>query len=291
MVQNSILNVTVLGCGILGSQIAFHTAFKGLNVTLNDINTDAFSDTMRIFGFLKDTYISEFGIEEDRIDQTLSNILFSFDLKEAVSNADLVIEAIPEDMELKKKLYLELSEIAPPQTIFATNSSTFIPSALMEFTGRPEKFLSLHFSNAIWKANIVEVMGCRKTDPAIYASAVDFVNKIGMVPIELKKENPGYVLNSLLIPFLSSACELLVKGIADVDTIDKTWTSGTGSPIGPFEIIDLIGINTFYNIIISLPDPKTKLFAAYIEKEFIKKGKLGIFSGEGFKKYPDHIIL
>ena len=116
-----------------------------------------------------------------------------------------MIEAIPEVLKLKQETYEKLAEVAPEKTIFATNSSTLLPSDMKDFTGRPQKFLALHFANQVWKFNTAEVMGTDETDPAVFDEIVDFAAEIGMVPIPIHKEKAGYVLNSLLVPFLNAA--------------------------------------------------------------------------------------
>lgn len=279
------LNITVLGGGVLGSQIAFQTAYSGFNVVVYDINIEIYSKIMQNFEMLRNLYRKEPNISIKQLDFTLEKISFCFDLKEAVKEADIITESIPEDLQIKKDLYLNLAKHAPEKTIFTTNSSTFVPSDLMEFTGRPEKFLALHFANGLFQHNTAEIMGSPKTDPLVFNSVVKFAEEIGMTPIILKKEQKGYVLNSLLIPFLVAAAELLIKGVADKETIDKTWKIATDSQTGPFEIYDAIGLNTVYNIANS-GDVSKKMFAHYLKENYIKKGKLGFISGEGFYKYP-----
>lgn len=180
--------------------------------------------------------------------------------------------------------------MAPKEAIFTSNSSTLVPSALMEDTGRPSQFLNMHFANQVWLNNTAEIMGSPKTDPKIYDEIVEFARNIGMIPIELKKEQPGYILNSLLIPLLSAGEELWVKGVADPEMIDKTWMAATGAPMGPFAILDVVGIRTAYNITAtqakSGEDPNAQVLADKL-KELLDAGKLGMESGEGFYHYPN----
>ncbi len=283
--MNKISNVTVLGGGILGSQIAFHAAYRNFNVVIYDLSADLYNKIIAQFYLLKDFYIQEAHVSESDMEEVFNRISYSFDLKEAVEDADLVIEAIPENKEMKQELYQNLAQVAPQKTIFATNSSTMLPSSLAGYTGRPDKFLALHFANLLFRYNIVEVMGHPGTDQNIFRTVVDFSKELGMEPIEIKKEKNGYVLNSLLIPLLSAASELFITGVADIETIDKTWKMATGSPAGPFQIYDAIGLNTIYNIAQN-GDVKSKLFAHFLKENYINKGKMGYLSGEGFYKYP-----
>ncbi|UCR88029.1 3-hydroxyacyl-CoA dehydrogenase [Mycetocola spongiae] len=279
-------NVTVLGTGVLGSQIAYQTAFHGFSVVAYDINDEVLEKAKKRFAELATIYVAELpGATREQADAALANISYSADLAAAVSDADLVIEAVPENLELKRSIYTTLGEVAPAKTIFATNSSTLLPSDLKGFTGRPEKFLALHFANHVWKQNTAEVMGTTDTDPAIFAEVVDFASRIGMVPIEIKKEKAGYLLNSLLVPFLDAAGALVAGGYAEPETIDKTWRIGTGAPLGPFQIYDIVGLTTAYNIS-SAGGPEQKKFAEYLKENYIDKGKLGTSTGEGFYKYP-----
>lgn len=283
--MTDITNVTVLGTGVLGSQIAYQTAFHGFTVTAYDITDEVLATAEKRFAGLAATYESEVaGAAGGAAQQALQRIRYSSDLADAVADADLVIEAIPENLQLKQETYTKLGELAPEKTIFATNSSTLLPSDLVAFTGRPAQFLALHFANHVWVNNTAEIMGTTQTDPAVYQTVVDFASAIGMVPIEIKKEKAGYVLNSLLVPLLDAASELLVDGIADPETIDKTWRIGTGSPVGPFQIFDIVGLTTAYNIS-AAAGPKQREFAAYLKENYIDKGKLGLSTGEGFYRY------
>lgn len=282
---NSIKKVTVLGTGVLGSQIAFQSAFKGFTVTAYDINDKVLEAAKDRFAKLAETYANEVPDARDgKAQEALSRLTLTSDLKDAVADADLVIEAIPEILDLKRDTYQKLGELAPAKTIFATNSSTLLPSDLKDSTGRPDKFLALHFANRVWQFNTAEIMGTTDTDPAVFAAVVEFAKAIGMVPIELHKEKAGYVLNSLLVPFLNAAAELAAGGYADPSAVDDTWRIATGAPVGPFQIYDIIGLTTPYNIMAN-GDAEAQKLAAWLKENYIDKGKLGLASGEGFYKY------
>ena len=164
-----------------------------------------------------------------------------------------------------------------------------LPSAFAQYTGRPEKYLALHFANEIWRNNTAEIMGHPDTGQEYYDAVCEFAENINMVPLKLKKEQPGYILNSMLVPFLSAAEALYADGVADFETIDKTWMLATGAPLGPFRILDVVGLTTAYNIGMMNPkasDPDTiEGKVAAMLKEKIDAGKTGINSGEGFYKY------
>ncbi|MGE7691456.1 3-hydroxyacyl-CoA dehydrogenase [Lysinibacillus sp. NPDC097214] len=284
-------NITVAGSGVLGSQIAYQSAFKGFNVTVYDINDEALKNAQDRITKLKPLYQQDLGATQEEVDAAYARLSFKSDLSEAVANADLVIEAIPEVVKIKTEFYTNLGKAAPAKTIFATNSSTLLPSQFAEATGRPEKFLALHFANTIWKNNTAEIMKHPGTDMNVFDEVVEFARAIGMVPLPLYKEQPGYILNSLLVPFLDAAESLLVKEVADPETIDKTWMIATGAPLGPFAILDIVGINTAFNIVeakaAATSDENLNKLANLLKTEYIEKGKLGRATGEGFYKYPN----
>ncbi len=285
-----IKNIMVAGAGTLGSQIAWQSAFYGYDVTVFDID-DASIEKCKLLHKKYAELFKHRGEDVTKITDTFNRISYSTDLQKAVENADLVSESVPENPSIKGEFYQKLSKFAPENTIFTTNSSTMLPSEIVPATNRPEKFLALHFANGIWDANIAEIMGHSSTDENIFNSVVEFAKSIGMVPISIKKEQRGYVLNSLLIPLLDAAGALLVNDVTDYESIDKTWMIATGSKMGPCGIFDLIGMETVYNVA-KLRGERGKLDAVlkqaeYFKTNFIDKGKLGITTGEGFYKYPN----
>src|SRR5690554_1760183 len=243
-----IKNVTVAGTGVLGSQIAFQSAFKGFEVSAYDINDEALEETKKRFKVLMERYQEDDYGTKQQVEDAYKRITLTTDLAKAVENADLVIEAVPELIDIKEDFYKKLSKVAPKETIFVSNSSTMVPSQLVGFTDRPEKFLHFHFANEIWRLNIAEIMRSENTDPKVFDEVIAFAKAIAMVPIPLHKEQPGYVLNTLLVPHLKAAIQMAADGITDPHTVDKTWMISTGTPLGPFAFLDIIGPNTPYNL-------------------------------------------
>ncbi|MBJ2175677.1 3-hydroxyacyl-CoA dehydrogenase [Aureibaculum sp. A20] len=284
-------NITIAGSGVLGYQIAFQTAFHEFQVTVYDINDASLEKAKAKFNSLSKAYKRDLKATEKQLELTRKNLHYSSDLAAAVKDADLLIEAIPENPTIKIEFYKKLAKVAPEKTVFATNSSTLLPSQFSEFTGRPTKFLALHFANTIWIHNTAEIMGHPTTDPKVFKDVVAFAKAIGMLALPLHKEQPGYILNSLLVPMLSAATDLLVSEVAEVETIDKTWMKATGAPLGPFGILDVVGITTAYNIdkmtAEKTKDPLKIKTVNYLKKNFIDKNKLGVATGEGFYKYPN----
>ena len=212
-------------------------------------------------------------------------------MAKAVADADLVIESMAENVEDKITFYKNLAPLLPEKTIIVTNSSTMLPSRFARYTGRPEKYLSLHFANSIWKNNTAEIMSQDKTDPRYFDAIMQFAAEIRMIPLPVRKEKSGYLLNSMLIPLLFSGMDLYVNGISDPESIDKAWTLGTGAPKGPFRILDTVGLTTAYNIVkmyVKIPSflaPYNFRGMEKMLKKYIDEGKLGMSSGEGFYKY------
>ena len=227
-------------------------------------------------------------LEEGRKNLT-ENIHIELDLAKALSGAYLVIESMTENPQAKIGMYEAMRDLLDEDTILCTNSSTLLPSMFAEYTGRPEKYCALHFANTIWKNNTGEVMGHPGTDPAVYQKVVEFAAAIGMVPLQLHKEQPGYILNSMLVPFLSSAQALWANGVADPETIDLTWRLATGAPAGPFQILDIVGLETAYNINQMKPAAQQEGTLEYrmgqLLKEKIDKGETGVNAGKGFYDY------
>jgi len=284
-------NITIAGGGTLGSQVAWQTAFSGFNVTVYDAFNNGIEASKQFHqGFAK-LFMDTRGASAEQVQQALDRINYTTDLTLAVGDADLINESIPENIEIKKEFYKSISVLAPEKTIFTTNTSTTLPSDYAHETGRPEKFLALHFANGIWDANIGEVMGHSETDPEIFEHVVDFAKAIGMIPIPIHKEQNGYVINSLLGPFLSAAADLWVNDVSNYEDIDKTWMICLKTPIGPFGIMDLIGMQTIYNIETlwgeKEGDQAALKRAEAIKNRFLDHGKMGFSSGEGFYTYPN----
>lgn len=287
-------SITVAGSGVLGSQIAFQIAYKGFDVSVYDVSDPAIEAAKERMNQLKAQYMHDLAASRAEVNKAFERISFYLDLSEAVAQSDLVIESVPEKVGIKMEFYTELAKTAPAKTVFATNSSTFLPSEFAEVTGRPEKFVALHFANQIWINNIAEIMKHSKTNNKVFEAVIEFAKAIGMIALPIYKEQPGYILNSLLVPLLNAALTLRAKGIADYQTIDKAWMVGTGASYGPFAILDIVGIRTVYNIVLGkgeAGDKNAKELAAWLKTEYLDKGKTGKENGEGFYSYPDPAFL
>ncbi len=313
--------VVIGGGGVLGSQIAFQSAFNGFEVTIWLRSEGSITRTQPKIDKLKETYLDAIekmasgegpwcaGIADEdhfnkeeliaKVNKAYESIRLELDMKKAVSDADLIIESMAENPKDKIAFYKTLAPLLPEKTVIVTNSSTLLPSEFAKYTGRPEKYLSLHFANSIWKNNTAEIMAQSMTDKKYFDEIMQFANEIRMIALPVLKEKNGYLLNSMLIPFLLSGLDLYASGVSDPQSIDIAWTHGTGAPKGPFQIFDTVGLTTAYNIVhqyqsvpgIFSPLLK-KMMMPYnfkameaILNRYIEEGKLGVATGEGFYKY------
>lgn len=309
--------VVVAGGGVLGSQIAYQAAYCGFDVTIWLRSEGSIGRTQPKLDHLKQVYaetiekmdtpegktfqnwargiadLDTFNKEEclAKSEHAYSSIRLELDMKKAVEDADIVIESMAENVEDKNAFYKALAPLLPGKTILVTNSSTLLPSKFAKITGRPEKYLSLHFANSIWKNNTAEVMAQSQTDPKCFDEVMKFAGEIRMIALPVRKEKAGYLLNSMLVPLLFSGMDLYVNGVSDPQSIDKAWELGTGAPKGPFRILDTVGLTTAHNIVkmyLKVPSflaPYNFKGMDKMLKEYIAAGKLGMSSGEGFYKY------
>ena len=318
-----IRKAVIAGGGVLGSQISLMCAYTGIDTTVlirkedlreqTQAKLNRYSEMMAQDLELAGQYLEEpeesavypHGMIRDwnkttreNLDEKIAwtrehmpaDVHISDDLSpDAFDGADIVIEAVTEDPEIKTAFYESVREMLPEKTILVSNSSTLLPSRFAEHTGRPEKFCALHFANTIWKCNTAEIMGHAGTDPQVFDQVVEFAKQLNMIPLPLHKEQPGYILNSVLVPWLAAGEALWVNGVADPQTIDLTWKAGLGCPFGPFEHIDVIGLDTVYAINKMKPDAQVEGSVIYrlnqLLKEKIDKGETGVNAGKGFYDY------
>ncbi|MCI5839395.1 MAG: 3-hydroxyacyl-CoA dehydrogenase [Peptoniphilaceae bacterium] len=314
-----IKNVAVCGGGVLGTQIALQCQYSGFNTTIWLRSEGSIERTKPKLEHAKNTYLKAldimnethaqsdlagglvdsyetFNYEESvkKVNDAYDNLKIELDMKKAFEDVDLIIETISEDLDSKINFYKKAAPLLPEKTIICTNTSSLLPSKFMEYTGREDKFLALHFANNIFKSNTAEVMMTSKTDEKVFETVVEFAKNIRMIPIKLRKEKPGYLLNSMLIPLLFSGFDLYVNGISTPEDIDAAWKYGTGAIKGPFEIFDIVGLETAYEISNAHaklneenPAYNYKKHVEVLEKK-LKEGKKGVITGEGFYKYDKY---
>lgn len=292
MAVNSLNNVTIVGAGVLGSQIGWQSAFRGKTVTIYDLHDAGLQQCRTAQETYAHIYQQEMDASDRQLDETRGRIAFTTDLAAAVAEADLVIEAVPEIPQVKIDLYSELAKHLPDHTLLATNSSTLLPSQFAQYTGRPEKYCALHFANLIWKLNIAEVMAHPGTADETLVAITGFAIEIGMVPVPVMKEQNGYVLNTMLVTLANAAQTLITNGVSTPEIVDRTYMiMNRGCALGPCGLLDVVGMNTIYNIFSHWGkehgDAQMNKNAAYIKENFIDKGLLGLTTGAGYYTYPD----
>lgn len=283
--------VLIVGAGTMGQQIGFQCALHGFEVAVHDTSEQALVSCLVSHRRFAELFTGARGADPESVAAALRRITYVSELADACRDVDLVSESVPEIPTTKTETYARLNELCPPRTIFTTNSSTLLPSQLAEATGRPARFLALHFANPVWEANIGEVMAHPGTDPEVFEQVVDFAKAIGMVPIRLEREQSGYVINSLLVPLLAAAQSLVSNGVTSPENVDRTWMIATKMAAGPFGIMDRIGLETIYNVTSHWAevkrDEQLRRNAAYVKTRFLDRGKLGVKTGEGFYTYPE----
>jgi 3-hydroxybutyryl-CoA dehydrogenase len=268
--------VCILGSGTLGTRIALQAALSGFQVTVYDINAEAFVSSKKVMSkILRMLSFSE---------EVIATIQFTTDASEAVADADIISESVTEELPLKRRVWAQFSALAPAKTIFTTNTSYLLPSMLVDVVDRPSLFCAFHFHD-VFTAKVVDIMPHMGTSEEVITLLEEFGRALRQVPVIVRKENPGYVFNFMLMALLGAAGRLRTMEVASIEDIDKSWMVNFHMPSGPFGIMDSIGLDTAWHVTKNLPDPSSQAFAALL-KTYVDAGKLGEKTGEGFYKYP-----
>jgi 3-hydroxybutyryl-CoA dehydrogenase len=224
-------------------------------------------------------------LNDSQVTEIFSRIQFTLDPNEAVADADFINESVTEEADIKKKVWKQFGEIAPKNCIFTTNTSYMLASMFAEDSGRPEKFCAFHFHDVFY-SRVVDIMPHPHTDPTLIPILEDLGRKLNQVPVLVKRENPGYIFNTMLMALIGAAGKLLTGEVASVEDIDKSWMVNFHMQMGPFGILDSIGLDTAWHVTHNMTDRASVAFAALL-KTYIDQGKLGEKTGEGFYKYPN----
>lgn len=279
--------IVIMGAGTMGQGIARTIAETGTEVVLFDLNDEILKKSLDFVSDSLDREIDKWGITKSEKKAILSRIKISTDLK-IVRKARLIIEAIPENLDMKRELFAQLDGLCPPETVFISNTSTLSITQLASATNRPEMFIGMHFLNPVHKIPMVELVRGLKTSSETYAFTQDFAVKLNKKPIPVN-EYPGYVTTRIIVPFLNEAMHVLMEGISSADEIDNAMKLGFGFNMGPLALADLMGLDEVMammdNLLKELSEHKYN--PCPLLRKMVRAGHLGVKTGQGFFKYDE----
>ncbi len=286
--MKEIRKVGVLGGGLMGSGIAQVSAQAGFDTIVREISDAAAGKSKDSIGKVLAKGIERGKVTVEERDAALSKLTFTTELA-ALAECDIVVEAVVEDLEMKNAMWKELDAICPPATIFASNTSSLTIAAMAAACGRPDRMLGLHFFNPVPLMKLVEVVRTITTSDETTETAFEFAKKLGKEPIRAK-DNSGFVVNLLLIPYMLDAINALEANVASVEDIDKAMQLGAGHPMGPFTLLDFVGLDTTYKIAeIMFDEYREKRYAPPpLLKRMVIAGMYGRKSGKGFYDYSQN---
>ncbi|PBQ31255.1 3-hydroxybutyryl-CoA dehydrogenase [Sphingobacteriaceae bacterium] len=279
-------NITVIGSGTMGNGIAHTFAQAGYSVNLVDVNENALQKAIATITKNLDRQVQKGTIDDAAKTTTLKNISTSTDLTKAASNADLVVEAASENIEIKFKIFKQLDEICPPNTILASNTSSISITQIAAVTKRADKVIGMHFMNPVPVMKLVEVIRGYSTSDEVCDLIMETSKKLGKIPVEVN-DIPGFVANRILMPMINEAIITLNEGVAGVEEIDTVMKLGMAHPMGPLQLADFIGLDVCLNILRVLQDGfgNPKYAPCPLLVNMVTAGHLGVKSGKGFYDY------
>jgi 3-hydroxybutyryl-CoA dehydrogenase len=283
--MSKIKKVGVLGSGLMGSGIAEVAARSGYETVVREVTSELVEKGLdKIRGSLNKA-VERGKLEASARDEAVSRLSGTVDLG-AFADCDIVVEAIVENLEEKRKTFGALDEAVKKDALFASNTSSLTITQMAMFTKRPDQFVGLHFFNPVPVMKLVEVVRTLLTSDASFDRAFEFARSLGKEPVAAR-DNSGFIVNRLLVPYLLDAIRALEEGVGSVEDIDKGMQLGCGYPMGPFTLLDFVGLDTTYYIAgIMFDEYKEKRFAAPpLLKQMVTAGRLGKKSGRGFYDY------
>ena len=281
---DDIERILVVGAGTLGLRIALRCALDGYKVKMYDINQEQLATAQAMQAHLVKSYLNKGMLSEDMVKQAETGLTVTADIEEAVSDIDLVSESIIENIDAKQTFYADFAPRLSAGTILTTNTSYLLPSQLLEQVVEPQNFCALHFHD-VFNQVVVDVMPHPTTDQAVIDLLMAFGKRIHQIPVFIKKENPGYLFNSMLMALIGSAGALRVNDVGSIQDIDRSFMGNFGVAAGPFGMLDQVGLDTALHITSAREDQRSIEFSKLL-KTYVDQGKLGYKSGEGFYTYP-----
>ncbi|MGQ0638837.1 MAG: 3-hydroxyacyl-CoA dehydrogenase family protein [Nitrososphaerota archaeon] len=281
-----IKNITVLGSGIMGHGIAQVSAMSGYNVVLRDIEKQFLDKAMEKIRWSLDKLVSKQKLSQQDSDKIFSRIKPVVDLSESLKDCDLLIEAVPEIMELKKKVYAEVDKFADKKTVFASNTSTLPITEIANTTSRPEQFIGIHFFNPPQLMKLVEVIPGQKTSKELVETTMKFVRSVSKEPVLCKKDVAGFIVNRIFIPLVHEAAWAIERDGTSMTEIDSAVKFRLGFPMGIFELADFTGLDVIHKATDEMHSRDKKVINPHSKiKELFEQKKLGQKTGSGFYEY------
>jgi len=286
-INMEIKKIAVIGAGAMGHGIGQVAAMAGFEVTLRDVSEEFVTGGMEKIKWSLNKLVEKKRITEEESKKTLDRIKPVVPMEEAVKNADYVIEAAPENLNLKRQIFGEMDKLAPSHTILASNTSALLITEIAEATRRPDKVVGVHFFNPAQLMRLVEVVMGEKTSEETCNVSVELAKKFGKEPVVCRKDVPGFIANRITIPATNLIAWMVYKGEYTVEEVDAAAIQKAGMPMGVFALLDYTGIDIAYNVIKFMEEREPLFKACPLIEEKIKKGELGIKTGKGFYEYPE----
>ena len=288
-----IKSICIVGAGYMGYQIGLQCASHGTPVRMYDISGEALDQAIESITQLLDVWVADEGIAKGEKEAILGRIHPTDDMVKAISDVDLVIEAIPERLELKREVFSELDRICEEHTILATNSSSIRVSKIEGATDRPDRVLNTHFYSRPWRSSVVELMRGTETSDETMERVREFMLAVGMVPLTVLRESTGFIFNRVWRAIKRECLHLVDEGVASFEDVDRAWMCLYRREMGPFGMMDRIGLDVGLDVVLDIEnvyyeesgDESDRPPGLLLDR--VERGELGVKTGKGFYTYPD----